>query len=287
MIAIVTDSSAYLYRAEAERLGVTVVPMSYSMPGQPPYNESYMDTSGNFEPVIAHNISRLRTSQATFSAFMSTFNDLVDSGMQVLCLTMSSRLSGTYGNARMSAKETDPENIAVVDSMTTGGGMYMMILEARRLINQGMSLHETAAALRKMRQHVHTTFTVDDITPLRRSGRLGNVRMSISTILNIRPVLKCEDGCIVAAGIARGRHDQYKMLLNTLPKQRCRCVVEGFMADEYMDELKLRVEAAGHEVCTRRLGPVLGIHLGVGSLGLAWCESDAQGGGQPGAAQTI
>lgn len=274
MIAIVTDSSACLYKAEADRLGVTVVPMSYSLPGQPSYNENYMDTSGNFEMVIARNLSRLRTSQATFSAFMSTFNDLIDSGMQVLCLTISSRLSGTYGNARMSAKETDPENIAVVDTMTTGGGMYMMILEARRLINQGLSLHETANALRRMRSRVHTTFTVDDITPLRRSGRLGNVRMSISTILNIRPVLKCEDGCIVAGGIARGKHDQYKMLLKTLPAAPCRCVVEGFMADEYMNELKLRVEAAGHEVCVRKLGPVLGVHLGIGSLGLAWCESE-------------
>ena len=121
---------------------------------------------------------------------------------------------------------------------------------------------------------MHTTFTVDDITPLRRSGRLGNVRMSISTILNIRPVLKCEDGCIVAGGIARGKHDQYKMLLTTLPAAPCRCVVEGFMANEHMTELKLRVEAAGHEVCVRKLGPVLGVHLGIGSLGLAWCESE-------------
>ena len=42
MIAIVTDSSACLYKAEADRLGVTVVPMSYSLPGQPSYNENYM-----------------------------------------------------------------------------------------------------------------------------------------------------------------------------------------------------------------------------------------------------
>ena len=182
MIAIVTDSSAHLYRAEAERLGVTIVPMSYSLPGQPAFNESYMDDNGDFERVISQNIGLLRTSQATFSAFMSVFNDLVDSGAQVLCLTISSRLSGTYGNARMSAKETDPENIAVVDSLTTSGGLYLMILEARRMANQGMGLHEIARELRSLRSRVRTTFTVDDITPLRRSGRLGSVRMSISTI---------------------------------------------------------------------------------------------------------
>lgn len=276
MIAIVTDSSACLYRDEAARLGVTVVPMSYSMPGQPPYNENYMDACGSYERVIARGIDRLRTSQATFSAFMSAFSDLIDSGAQVLCLTISSRLSGTYGNARMSAKEVDPDNIAVVDSMTTAGGLYLMVLEARRLIHQGMSLHETAHALRTMRSRIHTSFTVDDIAPLRRSGRLGNVRMSISTILNIRPVLKCEDGCIVASGVSRGRNDQYKMLIKTLPKTSCRCVVQGFMADEPIAELKLRIETSGHEVITRPLGPVLGIHLGMGSLGVAWCESEPQ-----------
>lgn len=284
MIAIVTDSSAYLYRAEAERLGVTVVPMSYSLPGQPPFNESYMDASGDYERVVVQNIDKLRTSQATFSAFMSVFNDLVDAGAQVLCLTMSSRLSGTYGNARMSAKETDPENIAVVDSRTTSGGLYLMILEARRMINAGMGLHEVARALRELRDSIRTTFTVDDITPLRRSGRLGSVRMSISTILNIRPVLKCVDGCIVSTGMVRGRHEQYKTLIKSLPDTPCRCVVEGFMADSQMADLKLRVEAAGHEVIQRKLGPVLGIHLGMGSLGVSWIDAPKAGdGAQPAA----
>lgn len=273
MIAIVTDSSACLYRSEAKRLGVTVVPMSYSLPGQPSFNESYMDSSGEFEQLVAQNLERLRTSQASFSAFMSVFNDILESGAQVLCLTMSSRLSGTYGNARMSARETDPDNIAVVDSLTTSGGMYLMILEARRLINQGLSLWEVARELRDMRPRVHTAFTVDDIAPLRRSGRLGSVRMSISTILNIRPALKCQDGCIVSAGVVRGRHEQYKMLVRTLPQTPCRCVVEGFLAQTQMAELKLRVEEAGHEVLLRRIGPVLGIHLGMGSLGVSWIDS--------------
>ncbi len=277
MIAIVTDSSAHLYRAEAERLGVTIVPMSYSLPGQPAFNESYMDDNGDFERVISQNIGLLRTSQATFSAFMSVFNDLVDSGAQVLCLTISSRLSGTYGNARMSAKETDPENIAVVDSLTTSGGLYLMILEARRMANQGMGLHEIARELRSLRSRVRTTFTVDDITPLRRSGRLGSVRMSISTILNIRPVLMCVDGCIVSRGVVRGRHEQYKTLINSLPATKCRCVVEGFMAETQMAELKLRIEVAGHEVLLRPIGPVLGTHLGMGSLGVSWIDApDAQ-----------
>lgn len=272
MIAIVTDSSAHLYRAEAERLGVTIVPMSYTLPGQPALNESYMDDNGDFERVVSENMGRLRTSQATFSAFMSVFNDLVDADMQVLCLTISSRLSGTYGNARMAAKETDPENIAVVDSLTTSGGLYLMVIEARRMINQGMGLHEIARELRNMRARVHTTFTVDDIAPLRRSGRLGSVRMSISTILNIRPVLKCREGCIVSSGVVRGRHEQYKTLINTLPAEPCRCVVEGFMAETQMAELKLRVEVAGHEVLLRHIGPVLGTHLGMGSLGVAWID---------------
>ena len=71
--------------------------------------------------------------------------------------------------------------------------------------------------------------------------------------------------------------DRYKTLINALPATKCRCVVEGFMAETQMAELKLRIEVAGHEVLLRPIGPVLGTHLGMGSLGVSWIDTpDAQ-----------
>ena len=100
MIAIVTDSSAHLCREEAEALGVTVVPMTYNLSGQQTYWESYMDENGDYEQLVDENMEKLRTSQASYASFMGEFLELIESGADILCLTISSRLSGTFDKAR-------------------------------------------------------------------------------------------------------------------------------------------------------------------------------------------
>jgi len=276
MIQIVTDSSAHLYREEAEALGVTVVPMTYSLSGQQTLWESYMDDNGDYEQLVDSNMEKLRTSQASYASFMGEFMEILESGADILCLTISSRLSGTYGNASMAARDLAPERIQVVDSLTTSGGLYLMIAEARRLLNEGKTLQQTAAILNAMRGCVRINFTVDDIAPLRRSGRLGAVKLSISTILNIRPVLRCVDGSIISTGAVRGRSEQMKTLIETLPKEPCDCLVEGFLAEEQMAQLKAKVEQKGHRAMMRRVGPVLGIHLGRGCLGISWIDRSSE-----------
>jgi DegV family protein with EDD domain len=276
MIQIVTDSSAHLYREEAEAMGVTVVPMTYSLSGQQTLWESYMDDNGDYEQLVDLNMEKLRTSQASYASFMGEFMEILESGADILCLTISSRLSGTYGNASMAARDLAPERIQVVDSLTTSGGLYLMVKEARRLMDEGKTLQETAATLNAMRACVRINFTVDDIAPLRRSGRLGAVKLSISTILNIRPVLRCVDGSIISTGVVRGRSEQMKTLLETLPKEPCDCLVEGFLAEEQMAQLKAKVEQKGHRAMMRHIGPVLGIHLGRGCLGISWIDRSSE-----------
>ena len=88
MTAIVVDSSVYLSRAEAEALGVRIVPMTYSVEGGGLYAEDFVDANGEYEALVAQNIDRMHTSQATMSAFMSVFDDLWAEGKDVLCLSV-------------------------------------------------------------------------------------------------------------------------------------------------------------------------------------------------------
>ena len=80
--------------------------------------------------------------------------------------------------------------------LTTAGGLLLMVRAARRLIDVGFSLEETARKIEAMRDAVNIRFSVGDMTPLRRSGRLGPVRQSVGTILNIRPILTCRKGSV-------------------------------------------------------------------------------------------
>ena len=270
MTAIVVDSSVYLTRAEAAALGVTVVPMTYSVEGGGLYAEEYVDEGGEYEALVAQNIERMHTSQATMTAFMNAFDDLLSDETDVLCLTISSRLSGTYGNALMAAREVGGDCVEVVDSLNAGAGLYYLVRLARHLLEQGLSIRAAAARLREVCGRVRTVFSVDDMMPLRRSGRLGGVRLSVSTILNIKPMLKCENGSIVSAGMARGRHEQMRFFEQEIGVHRGEVIVQSFLADTQARAVKEQMEQLGCRVKMRRVGPVLGIHLGRGTIGVTW-----------------
>lgn len=273
MIAIVTDSTAYITHDEAANLGVVIVPMSYSFSAGQSLNEGCIESDTHAEQAVVEHIESVSTSQATLSAFINTFSLLRRSGYEILCLTISSRLSGTYANAVLAAREVGGKHIEVVDSLTTCGGLYLLIREARMRIREGGKLSAVAKYIAKARSRVRLCFSVSDMTPLRRSGRLGNVRMSVSTVLNIKPMLEVRDGAVISAGIARGRVDQANKLCAFCKNASGLIVVDSFLCDEIAAKLPVRLAGEDREIERRRVGPVLGAHLGGGCVGVAYMEN--------------
>lgn len=270
MIAIVTDSTAYLTHDEAVRLGVVVVPMSYSFSDNQGFNEGCIENDAGAELEVADHIDTVHTSQASLNGFINIFRILKRSGCGILCLTISSRLSGTYANAVLAAKEVGGQDIEIVDSLSTCSGLYLLIREARRRIRDGAKLSTVAKELNKLRERVRICFSVDDMTPLRRSGRLGNVRMSVSTVLNIKPILEIRDGAVVSAGLARGKLDQANKLCNFCKDAKGLLVVDNFLGTEAAEKLPVKLAREDREIERRRIGPVLGAHLGRGCVGVAY-----------------
>lgn len=273
MIVIVTDSTAGMTHQEARELGAMVVPMTYTVAGNL-HTETYLNADVSYIDEIAAT-QDLRTSQAAIGEYLATFTHLRRKGYEVLCLAISSRLSGTFSNATFCAKELGKEGIRVVDTRTTAGGLLLMVRAARRLIDAGFSLEETARKIEAMRDAVNIRFSVEDMTPLRRSGRLGPVRQSVGTILNIRPILTCRKGSVVACGMVRGRNEQLRTLVNAVPEDAHEVLVEYIKDKEGARNMAQRLEQRlKRTVELRRVGPVLGIHLGLDAIGVIWREDE-------------
>ncbi len=117
MIYLVTDSTAYLSREEASALGVLMVPMAFIKDGREAFQEGFVE---EWQPKPGQSLAAYSTSQAQASAFSYLFDRLKAQGHQALCITISSRLSGTFANALKAAEETG-ECIQVIDSRTTAG----------------------------------------------------------------------------------------------------------------------------------------------------------------------
>lgn len=269
MIYLITDSTAYLTQEEANALGVLVVPMAFIKDGREGFSESF---AGDWQPGESDNLSGYSTAQAPVHAFMDLFSRIRQQGHQGLCLTISSRLSGTYANAQKAAQECG-DSIQVVDSRTTGGAMYLLLRAARQMLNDGHSLTECAQRLTALRQRTHTIFTIQDMDPLRRSGRLGVVRSGVSTLLNLRPLLTLKDGAVVSHSLARGRQDQWRQMLLGLSGHPKEVVLQHCGDEEGVKVLSERLAEKGIAVNLRQVGIVLAIHLGVPLLSLAWLEA--------------
>lgn len=286
MIAIMVDSAAGISRQEAEQLGAHYVPMTYTVDRQQ-FVEHYIGENGQFEPFIERPDVERRTSQTTTVAFAAAFEHQLAKGRQVLCITISSRLSGTYANAVMAAKEVNEDEIKVLDSRNCAGGIYFLILRAQELIAQGLSLCEVVERLAADRKRIHNVFTVNDMTNLRKSGRLGVVRLSVSTILNLRPILRLENGSVFSQSVARGNHEQLRMLAESVPLGTRFVVVHSRENNPQLPALQEMLVSRlgeGLELRIVSLGPVLAIHLGLTYLGVCWMDERAEPDAPAGAA---
>lgn len=272
MITVVTDSTVYMTGAEARQWQLNVVPMSYTVNGQL-YIEDFADQNGCFDKLIFDQRAQCGTAQVSVGAFMSTFSELLQKGAEILCITISSRLSGTYSSAMIAARETDPTKIAVVDSLSTAGGMKLIVERACMIAKEGTSLQNAAERVRQLRSKIGIVFSVEEMDSLRRSGRIGIVRQSAGTILNIRPILLCKNGTIISQGRARGFAEQMRELTGLVPKNAQRLIAHYIRQDALSKRFLAQATAIfGRRVRPGMLGPVLGIHLGTGVIGLAWIE---------------
>lgn len=272
MISIVCDSTVYMTSKEAEQLGVNIVPVSYYTP-EKSYDETYIEQNGEYETIISRQ--NCKTNHTNIAVFLTAFKKLLSEGSEILCITLSSRLSGTYSSAKVAAKETGSDKIMVVDSLSTAGGMFILASMARKLIDENRSLIEVAMALEQARDKINIIFSVNDMKPLRKSGRLGIVRQSVGTILNVRPIFKCIEGAVVSQGMARGSSEQAEYLASCVPLTASEVYIH------YINNYKmtaiitkmLRERNFGGKITLRKLGPVLGVHLGLSVTGLVWIDN--------------
>lgn len=275
MFTVVTDSTAYLTRRQAEALGVQVLPMSYNVAGMA-LSEGHLDESGRFRELIGKNTRDLHTSQVPMSAFLSAFNELLRKDGDILCITISSRLSGTFANALIAAREMRTERIAVVDSLSTAAGMRFLVEYAAGLSAAGVSLQDAVAQVERMRGGVGIALSVDDMEALRRSGRLGFVRQSVGTVLNIRPILLCKGGTVVSGGVTRGISGQIRELIRSIPPDATRIEISYVNRRPVIDALQEAARSAFRCPITESgIGPVLAIHLGLSAIGVIWSREPA------------
>ena len=217
-----------------------------------------------------------KTSQPTPYQFTETYREILAEGEdEIMTITVGKKLSGTYDSAEAAAKELESEaTFHLFDSMSGSAGLGYMVIEAARMAKAGANYEAIVTKLRKMRANQSVVFLIDNLEYAVKGGRISSWRSTMASLLNIKPIMKLEDGVIVEAGKVR----TYKKALDSIVDlvyqktgdQNCRVAYIHAGAPERIADLQSRANAelTIEEEIVTDMAVSVAINLGPGALGI-------------------
>lgn len=267
--AIVTDSTTTLPQEVGERPDLRVVPLTFAFGPDETYTDKVDLSNAEFYEKLKASTTFPTTSQPPTGAFVEAYESL-DAYDDVLVLTLSRKLSGTYASAVSAAGMVD-RPVEVVDTKSAEMGSGLILLEALRVADEGGSFAEVKAAAEDAVRRCGIFFAVGTLEYLQKSGRIGRAQRLLGTALDIRPVLRLEDGEVVPHKRARGRKRQMAAIVDEVRPmiEEGRQVAYGQVnAPDALAELETALGAKGRFVA--EIGGVVGSHVGPGAYGVAY-----------------
>lgn len=275
-LAIITDSTCDLTAPELEALNVQRVPLYVNFKGET-YKDWLEINPGDIAKGVSEGADIPTTSQPSPQDFGEVFKEAVRNGAeQILCLTISGELSGTYQSANI-AKESASVPVTVFDSRAASVGLGNMVKKAARLRDRDASLDEIVAALEHIRNVNFLLFTVASLDFLQKNGRIGGAQALLGGLLNIKPLLTVNDGKVEPAGRARGTKKAIRELVsqtqdyaNKHPNPLTITFLH-IQDPEAAETLRQAVREAGVSFTdggTYEIGAVIATHVGPGTFGM-------------------
>jgi DegV family protein with EDD domain len=277
-VAIVTDSTSDLEPAFAATLGIDVVPL-YVIFGDKQYRD-YLDLSRReFYARFASEKVLPTTSQPTAQAFADAFRPHVEAGRPIVCVVVSTGLSGTLNAAKAGAAQFPGARIALFDTRSTSGGLALYARHAAELSRGGASFEEIVASIEAMRETQFMNVTIPDLAHTVRTGRIGRAQAFLGGLLKIVPVLrlgrldgKVEDDARVRT-FARAQElmiDNSIARLGDVANARVSIVHTNApaMAQGVVDKFRAKLPVLPKVLETVEAGPVIAVHVGQGALAI-------------------
>ena len=279
-VKIIVDSTADLTPWVRQR--VDVVPLTIHF-GQKEYVDGVTIDSKTFYEMLVESDVLPTTSQATPFAFEEAFRKAVEDGFEVVCITCTAKLSGTYQSAVIAAQEF-PGKVHVVDSKTIALGSAILTEYALTLLDRGLNGEEITWKLMQKREDVRVLAMLDTLEYLKKGGRISATAAIAGGLLNIKPVLAISDGEIKMLGKARGSRQGNNLLVQEIQKAGGvdfgKPVLLGYtglsdtLLRKYVQDSAQLWQDHVKDLPVSVVGSVVGTHAGPGAVAVAFFASE-------------
>jgi len=278
-VRIVTDSTSDLPPELASELGIAVVPLSVIF-GDDVYRDKVDITHDLFYEKLVSSKVLPTTSAPSVGDFLAVYEPLLKETDEIVAIHLSSKLSATYNNACQAAQYLADRGarIEVIDSLSVSFGIMFMSIAAARAARAGATVEEIRTLVESMIPRVHIFVVLDTLEYVRRGGRIGRARAFLGAVLRVKPILSFRGGEVHPEERVRTKSlalERMFQIATSYP--RATDVGIGYSTNaQEAEELRRRLEAAlpGAKIHVARLGPVLGVHGGPGTLGIGVLEGE-------------
>jgi DegV family protein with EDD domain len=271
-IGLVVDSTFGFDKKYADDNDITIVPLKVIIE-----DKEYVD--GNIAPeIINHALYEKRdvkTSQPSPEQFIKAYEDQLTRYQQVICMTISKSLSGTFNSANLGKTILENENIYVVDSESNINGAAYLAEKLIEYLNEGHHISDALGYLEEIKEKGSLVFTVDNLQYLVKSGRIGKVSALIGNVLKMKPILRFEKGVLGLENKVRGFNNVIEYLVKEVHKiiKNGKAIVRIAYVDKSVEAKMLEHEIyqIGENVDVKITGiisPVVSAHVGPGGLGI-------------------
>lgn len=266
MVKIVTDTTASLTLEQYKQNGITAVPL-YICDGNDAKKEVYEISYGNFYKLQRQGV-KFTTSQPDPKTFMEVFQSIIEAGDEVVCVTISSGISGTINSANVAKQMLETDKVSIVDSMHSGYVQASLAIKAAQLAANGAGREEIVTALEEMRNRSTIIFMVENLRYLYEGGRLTGAQALVGSIIQIKPIISFnETGAMVPIEKIRTLKAARARILEMVAEHsqsgvETAALHYGDNFDEAAAFAKEMEPFVGMEVPLIKLSPVLGAHTG-------------------------
>lgn len=279
MIKLLIDSASDINEKEAKELGITMLPIEVRFT-----DKEYMDGVDllpfDFYTMLKDCKELPKTSQINPFRYEEYFEEATKDGSEVICIVLSSGLSGAYQSA-CSAAEKFNGKVHVIDSLNACIGERLLGLYALDLIKQGLSAQEIEDKLNESKHKLVVMATIDTLKYLKMGGRISALTAFAGEALGIKPLIAVIDGkikmfdkargfkkgCLTLMNIGSQKEIDFEKPLGYVWSGHDDTTVKNFAKDNYA-----MFEKYGKEVPYYIIGSTIGTHIGSGAVGFAFFE---------------